>query len=205
VVPAGGEDRTPATDEWAKFEERPQVPRTALARTGRPDLADNDERINDGSRASRHYDDDRDFDDRDWPMRRDRSILERAESSVAIVAILIIIAASLGTVLGLFFLAFFAVMCFVEPPRQDDIIFAAICMIVPSIMTVYCLFMLYSAYRMRKMESYALALTAAVMTVLIPNMLTIGLGIWALVVLTNYDVKQAFRIKAEAGLDDEGN
>ena len=58
-----------------------------------------------------------------------------------------------------------------------------------------CILTLFGAMQMMKAESWGLALTAAILAITCANPCCIGLpfGIWALVVLFNPDVKQAFQ------------
>jgi phage FluMu protein Com len=84
------------------------------------------------------------------------------------------------------------------PPNQGDLTFQAISWLVSGpIAIAVSIFLLIGAAKMRRLESYGLALATAIIAVVPCTapccIVGMGFGIWALVVLCDANVKSAFR------------
>jgi hypothetical protein len=138
------------------------------------------------SREHRRYDY---RDDYHRPFRRDQTVA----SMINAPAIIMMVWGGIGVFGGLLALVFLIVMCFVEPPTPSEQFIPIVMISSVLIMALYCTIIVLGAYKMMTRQSYSFAMTASIMTLMCPNILTIGLGIWALVILCKQDVRREFQ------------
>jgi len=139
------------------------------------------------------YDDD-DFDHLD--VRTD--VRAEAATRVFVPAMFILVVSALSFLGAACFLVFLTVMLLVEPPRNqpDDIIGVVVLFGGCGVFLVMRGIIAVGAILMARMRLYPLAITVAVMQIM-PMcsfcwMLEMALGIWALIILLQPEVREAF-------------
>jgi tRNA A-37 threonylcarbamoyl transferase component Bud32 len=125
-------------------------------------------------------------------------VIDDARRQVQAPAIGLLVLGILGLLTSL---PLFAAMIYFSSPAEDLPVFVSVlvplAVLLPGLIAAFSSFTIIAALKMKRLEVYGLAVTASILAILISptNLISLGIGIWSLVVLCRLEVVKAFEQK----------